>query len=134
MMTMTRQDRVLRALDEGLPANYTWTEQCDPAWRAAFPCGFQPPFEYSTTITLCTEQIVRAGAPLDTDAFEEFLDALIDWVFKSAVPFQYDETVEHVMQVVADLLPENMPILQTAATLNRMTLVEFLGADRRDSV
>lgn len=133
-MTMTRQDRVLRALNEGLPDDYTWTERCAAAWRANFPCGFQPPFEYSTTIVVCTDQIVRAGASLDIDGFEELLDALIDWVFKSAVPYQFGETVEHVMQVFADLLPENMPILRTAASLNGMTLVEFLGADRRDSV
>jgi hypothetical protein len=78
MMTATRQDRVARALNDGLPDRITWTERCDPAWRAAFPCGIQPKFDFTTTLTLCIDQIVQAGAALDDLDVEDMLDALID--------------------------------------------------------
>jgi hypothetical protein len=132
MMTATRQDRIARALDQGVPDHMTWSERCDAAWRAAFPCGIQPKFDFTETLTICTDQIVRAGAMLSDDDFEDFLDALVDWVFVSGVPYTFRESTDHIIGVLDDLQPEAAALLRRVATLNGCTLVEFLGADRTE--
>lgn len=132
MMTATRHDRVARALDQGLPDQMTWSERCDPAWRAAFPCGIQPHFDYAETLIICTDQIVRAGAVLPDDDFEDLIDALVDWVFTSGVPYTFRESTDHIIGVLNDVRPEAAALLRRVASLNGFTLIEFLGADRTE--
>jgi hypothetical protein len=132
MMTYTRQNHVADALNDCLPDEVTWTERCDAAWRAAFPCGIQPKFDFSDTLTVCTEQIVRAGAMLSDDEFEDLLNALVAWVFVSGVPYRFQESTEHIIGVLDDLEPVNAAVLRRVAALNGRTLVEFLGAERTE--
>lgn len=129
----SREERALTALNDMLPAEFTWVERCDPPWRAAFPCGIAPLFVYRTTITVCTAQMADAGTSLADGAFEDLLDALIDWVFVSAVPYQFNESVDHVLAVLRDMQPDHAVVLEAAARLNNMSLARFLGADRRDA-
>lgn len=130
MMTTTREAIVARALNDGAPDNITWQERSDPKWRTAFPCGIQPKLTYTTTLTICTEQIVQAGAHLSDSDFEEFVDALIEWVFVSGVPYRFEESTEHIMAVLQDIEPECATLLRRVADLNHCSLVQFLGADR----
>jgi hypothetical protein len=132
MMTATRHDHVARALNDCMPDHMTWSERCDAAWRTAFPCGIQPKFDFTETLTICTDQIVRAGAMLNDEGFEDLLIALIDWVFVSGVPYRFGESTDHIIGVLDDLQPEAAALLRRVATLNGCTLVEFLGADRTE--
>lgn len=132
MMTNTRQDHVAQALNDCIPDHMTWTERNDATWRAAFPCGIQPKFDFTETLTICTEQIVQAGAMLTDEGFEDFLIALVDWVFVSGVPYRFQESTDHIIGVLDDLQPEASVTLRRVAELNGYTLVEFLGADRTE--
>jgi len=132
MMTYTRQDHVAEALNGCVPDSMTWTERNDAAWRAAFPCGMQPKFNHTETLTICTDQIVQAGAMLDDEGFENLILALVAWVFTSGVPYVFEESTEHIIGVLDDVSPDEAAFLRHVAELNGCTLIEFLGADRTE--
>jgi hypothetical protein len=130
MTTGTRANRVRIALKQMLPDDHTWTERCDAEWRTTFPCGFEPLFVHSTDITVCPDQVVKAGAPLSDADFEDLLDALIEWLWVSATPYIFEESIEHILQLLTDTQPVHDMVLKAAAASNSMTLINFLGADR----
>jgi hypothetical protein len=130
MMTNTREASVRTALAQILPDDHDWQECCSADWREAFPCGAQPFFEYGLTVTVCIEQVVRAGAQLDEEDFEFYLEALLDWVFISGAPLILGESTEHLMGLLDELHPVTSLVLTSAARQNGMSLVEFLGVDR----
>ncbi len=132
MTSLSRPDRVLHALNEGLPDATTWTERCDAAWRIAFPCGIQPRFNYQGPLVICTDQIVRAGAMLNDDEFELMIDALVDWVFLSGIPYDTRETPEFIVTVFRDVNADDFAFIRQVAALNGMSVMDFLGANHTE--
>lgn len=130
MMTDTREASVRTALAQILPDDHDWQECCSADWREAFPCGAQPFFTYSLTVTVCIEQVVQAGADLDDEGFEFYLEALLDWVFISGAPLILGENTEHLMAILEELHPVTALVMTDTASKNGMSLVEFLGVDR----
>lgn len=129
----SRADRIQIALDQILPDDETWTECCDPAWRAAFPCGIAPRFVYRKYITVCTDQILAATNTLDDPHFEDYLDALLEWNYATGASFILNEPVPQIIHLFETVYPVSAMVLRSAADAHGLTLTAFLGADRRDT-
>lgn len=134
MVTETRQDRVLVALDALLPDGFTWEERCEPVWLAAFPCGIAPLFHGGTTVSVCSDQVVEAGAHLTAWDFESLLDALVTWVTLMRVAFQDGTDPVSVWAVFEEREPVEAMVLSATAAQHGRGVLEFLGAHHRDTV
>jgi hypothetical protein len=133
MMTATRHDRVQVALNALLPDQVTWIERCEPKWLEAFPAGIAPRFTYTKTVDVCPDRIVEVGASLEDYDFESLLDALIVWVVLSQIDLQSDVAPETVIDRFAEAEPVEAMVLSAAADERGLTLMEFLGVNRRDA-
>lgn len=133
MMTETRHDRVLVALDALLPKAYSWTERCEPEWLEAFPAGIAPLFRHGTTVSVCVDRMVEVGASLEAYDFESLLDALILWVVFSMVDLQSGVAPETALARFAEREPVEAMVLGAAAAGRGMSVIEFLGVGRGDA-
>jgi hypothetical protein len=131
-MTRTRREEVLFALPQLIPDNFPWVERDDPEWRADFPCGVEPLFSViGETLILCVDQIVAAGVRLDDYEFGSLIDALVSWVFATSIALWEGQSTETVLALFESAHPVDCMLLTHTANLNGLSLVRFLGLDRR---
>jgi hypothetical protein len=133
-MTMTRAERVLRALNQLCPSDATWEVRNDEPFRTAFPCGIAPLFRYRGHLLICIEQIIAGAGDVDAKTFEGHLDALITFVFATSAGLIMDESAEHVINMHRDMYPVDHIVLRAAATKAGLSLADFMGLNRPDAL
>lgn len=133
-MTSRRADNVVIALDQLLPEVSSWQENCTPEFRRAFPSGVLPHFQFSTTMVVCTDQIITAGESfVGDDDFEAFLDALVEVTFAAGPALIIGESTADVLDLLHDVQPVNTMVLEQAAEAMKLPLSEFLGLTQPNS-